>query len=77
MFTTRPLFVSIGTEVLDIDLSRPQTDQVLRALLTIFYESSVMVVRGQDLSLDQFHSLGTHFGQAKPHFLDHLPTARP
>lgn len=72
MFVTKPLFDVIGTEVSGIDLSQPQSDEVLRALLKIFYDSSVMVVRNQNLNLDEFQQLGTSFGHAKPHFLDHV-----
>jgi taurine dioxygenase len=72
MFIARPLFEAMGTEVSDIDLSQPQSDEVLRALLHVFYEKSVMVIRAQDLTLDQFQLLGTYFGDAKPHFLDHV-----
>jgi taurine dioxygenase len=72
MFDLRPLSAAIGAEISEIDLSAEQPDEVMRALLQVFYESCVVVVRGQDLSLARFQRLGTYFGFAKPHFLDHL-----
>jgi taurine dioxygenase len=72
MFDLRPLSAAIGAEISNIDLSAEQPEEVMRALLRVFYESSVVVVRGQDLSLARFQRIGTYFGLAKPHFLDHL-----
>jgi taurine dioxygenase len=72
MFDVRPLSGAVGSEIIGLDLSRDQPESIMRELLGVFYESGVVVLRNQNLDLSQFQRLGTYFGHAKPHFLDHL-----
>lgn len=72
MFSVKPLNDNVGAEVAAIDLSQPQKPEDLKQLLRVFYDYGVLVVRSQNLNLEQFHQVGKYFGQPKPHFLDHL-----
>jgi taurine dioxygenase len=72
MFSTKPLSDQIGVEISGINLSGPLQDEEMRSLLRLFHENGVIVVKDQDLDLEQFHKFGKYFGHAKPHFLDHL-----
>ena len=72
MIACKPLSPVLGTEITGVDLSRCRDLEVMRKLIATLYETGVIVVRGQRLDLGRFQELGTHFGAAKPHFLDHL-----
>lgn len=71
-FDVKPLSSAIGAEVSGIDLNQPQSNDVMRRLLRIFYDFGVVVIRDQNLDLAAFKRFGDCFGVAKPHFLDHL-----
>lgn len=72
MFSTKPLSDKFGVDISGIDLSAQLDDEVMRKLVEVFHENSVMVIRDQNLDLKKFHHFARYFGQAKPHFLDHL-----
>jgi taurine dioxygenase len=67
-----PLSVQLGLQIGDISLGSGLSDAEMRQLLEQFYESGVIVIRDQDLTLEQFDAFASRFGQPKPHFLDHL-----
>jgi taurine dioxygenase len=69
---TRPMDGPFGVEVLGLNLGKPLTDDQARELISIFHNNQVMTVRGQNLAFEQFDALTKHFGDQRPHFLDHL-----
>ncbi|MDT9599726.1 TauD/TfdA dioxygenase family protein [Sphingosinicella rhizophila] len=68
----RPLPGAFGAEILDLDLSRDQSEATMREVLSIFYEHQFIAIRGQKLQLSEFDSFSRCFGTQRPHFLDHL-----
>ncbi|MGH8242052.1 MAG: TauD/TfdA dioxygenase family protein [Steroidobacteraceae bacterium] len=64
-----------GIEVSNIDLSRPLHTPAMLSVLIAFYQNQFLLVRGQQLSPEQFVAFCRWFGRPKPHLLDdlHLP----
>ncbi len=71
MITTQPIEGAFGKEILGVDLSNPSSDDITE-VLRIFHENGLILVRNQEMTLSQFEELALHFGDIKPHFLDHL-----
>ena len=69
---TRPLDGPFGVELLGLDLSKPMTRDQVNELISIFHHNQVIVARDQKLEFDQYDALTRHFGDQRPHFLDHL-----
>jgi len=63
----RPLTSAVGAEVDNIDLSRQLDLDTADALRRAFLEHSVLVIRGQRLSEDQFIRLSRGFGPIEPY----------
>jgi len=58
---------SIGSEVLDLDLTRPLSDQVVEQLRALFVERMVLVFRDQKLERDQHKAFARYFGDLHIH----------
>jgi taurine dioxygenase len=69
---TKPLPGSFGVEVLGLDLQQPLEDEIVLNLINTFHENQIMLIRGQDLSFEEFDQFTKNFGNQRPHFLDHL-----
>ncbi len=64
--SVRPLAPALGAEITDIDLGRA-TPALMDRVYQAFLDHSVLVVRDQDLSPDQFGAFGERFGAVQPH----------
>ena len=69
---TRPLPGPFGVEILGLDLAQPMERETVEALLNLFHQHQIIVLREQKLSFGQYDQVTRHFGGQKPHFLDHL-----
>ena len=67
-----PLKANFGAEVLDVDLSRPLSDENLQALTEGLYQHRVLVIRNQQLTEQQYLNFGLRWGTPIPLVLDHL-----
>jgi taurine dioxygenase len=61
-----------GIEILNVDFSTDRSDETLRQVVSLFYKQQFVVIRGQQLKLEQFDAITRAFGDQRPHFLDHL-----
>ena len=59
----RPLAGALGAEVLGIDLGNGGDDSTWSQLHRVFLDNHVIVVRGQELSLDDLMAVGRRFGE--------------
>ena len=64
--TIRPLSPALGAEVTGIDLGRAPS-ALLDRVYQVFLDHSVLVVRDQDLTPEQFAAFGERFGAVQPH----------
>lgn len=69
MLSTRPLPGPFGVYVDGLDLSRPLAPASAAELMRVFHENRVVVVPGQELTLDRFEAYGRLFGTPHPHVL--------
>jgi taurine dioxygenase len=65
----RPLGDVIGTEALNIDLSRPLDDAEFDWIASAFAEHPVLVFRDQDLDAAELSAFGRRFGVPRKHAL--------
>lgn len=70
--TIRPVSPALGAEVLGVDLAEAQSDATWDAILSAFHAHSVLVFRGQTLSVDALKRFAARFGPLERH--DHLST---
>lgn len=59
-----------GTEASGVDLSQPLSDAVFSDLERALYEHQILVIRGQNLTPQQFASFARRFGPPEPHVID-------
>ena len=59
----RPLTTSIGAEVRGVDLRRPASESVRRALRSALLDHGVLFLRGQDLTVEQQIAVASIFGE--------------
>ncbi len=71
MVRSKLLGGSFGVEICDFSTADPD-QEMMRALLEMFYQHQFMVIPNQELSVGQFNTFCTWFGSPEPHFLDHL-----
>ena len=71
MFSTMSLADPFGIEVQSFDAAIANRSSML-ALLDVFYQNQFMVIRKQDLTIENFDKFCSWFGTPEPHFLDHL-----
>ena len=62
-FELRPISDAIGVEVIGIDLRQPLKHEVVKEIEQAWYEHLIVLVRDQDLTLDQQHSYASNFGK--------------
>ncbi len=62
-FEIRPICDAIGAEVLGVDLSKPLAHDVAKAIEQAWYDHVIVLVRDQDLTLDQQHAYAASFGE--------------
>lgn len=67
--SSRPLG-SFGIELQGIDLARPLSQTEFEDIERRFYDAHLLVVRGQRLNADQFHSWASRFGRPEPHVIN-------
>lgn len=73
-FTSRPLHPGFGIEVTDLDLSNPDSDAVVDALVTALDTHSLILVRGQTLSNARHVDISRRFGALLTHVLKQFLT---
>jgi taurine dioxygenase len=71
MLTTKPL-PGFGVEISGVDLSQPLDETTQKALLKVFHENGVILLREQNMDFGQFERFAAVLGHPKRHFLDHL-----
>lgn len=72
---TRPLSFVLGTEILGIDLAKPVSDTVFRAIHRAFLDSNgLLLFRNQDISREQHIAFTKRFGELDLH--DAVPLDR-
>ena len=64
-----PLAPSFGAEIRGVDLSKPISDALARAIVDTFNQYAALVVRGQDLTPGQFSRFSSIFGELDIHHL--------
>lgn len=69
MFTSRQLSSGFGVEI-DVDVSRPLTDDAFAEIERAFYAGQVLAIRGQRLMPRQFAAFAARFGPPQPHVID-------
>jgi taurine dioxygenase len=68
-YEIRPLSTHFGVEVVGLDLSRPLDEQTFATLREAWFRSTVMVVRGQNLSPAEQVTFSRRFGELQVHVL--------
>ncbi len=66
----RPLGETLGTEVLDLDLSKPLDEVTFAWVARAFAEHPVLVFRDQDLGAAALADFDRHFGALRMHALN-------
>lgn len=74
MLNTRPLHPGFGIEVLDLDLSQPQSDAAVDELVAAVDEHSLILVRGQTLTNARHVEISRRFGDLLTHVLKQFLT---
>jgi taurine dioxygenase len=67
---TRSLDSGFGLEALDVDLSKPLSDEQFAEIEQAFFRGQVLAVRAQTLTPAQFTAWGRRFGPPEPHVID-------
>lgn len=67
---------AIGADILGADLSRGLDDRAFQAIETVFDERSVVCIRGQTLTEEQFIAFARRFGAVEIIFLTHYAHPR-
>jgi len=62
-FEIRPICDAIGAEILGVDLREPLTPDVVKAIEQTWYDHIIVLVRDQDLTLDQQQAYAANFGK--------------
>lgn len=63
---TRGLSDALGVEVLDLDLSTPQAEEVRNEVVAAWREHQLVLLRQQDLTADQQVAFAEWFGPIRP-----------
>ncbi|TFZ07637.1 TauD/TfdA dioxygenase family protein [Ramlibacter humi] len=66
-FETIRLGGNLGAEIRGLDLRKPLSDAQFQALNAAFVEHQVLVLRGQDISLEEQMAFGQRFGELSIH----------
>ena len=61
---------SFGSEMLDVDVSRPMSDAAFAEIERAFFDAQVLVLRKQALSPAQYVAFARRFGPPEPHVID-------
>ncbi|MEL0106497.1 MAG: TauD/TfdA family dioxygenase [Rhodospirillaceae bacterium] len=61
----------IGAEISGVDLSQPLDDETFAKIEEIFNERSVLCIRGQEITAEQYIAFAKRFGNVEKNFLDH------
>lgn len=72
MFDITPIKPGFGAFIEGADLRGGGSEAVLRGLVDALHEHKLIVVRGQELSKDDYMAFGQQWGEPIPHVLDHL-----
>ncbi|SCW59756.1 taurine dioxygenase [Sphingobium faniae] len=68
-----PMPGPFGAIVEDVDLSKPQSDDMLRALIAALHAHQILAIRGQRLTDADYVAFGHHWGEP---LMFHLPNHR-
>lgn len=68
----RPFSATLGAEISGLDLTQPQSDDIISRVRNAWYEHLVLVFRGQSLTDDDLVTFSRHFGD-----LDMVPGWEP
>jgi len=74
VLNTRPLHPGFGLEVLDLDLSSPDSDNAIDALVEELDKHSLILLRNQKLSNERHVEISRHFGPLMTHVLKQFLT---
>lgn len=66
-FTLRPLSSALGMEVSGLDLTQPQSPEVIEALRKVWHEHALLLFRGQNLTHEQHVAFSRSFGALDNH----------
>jgi taurine dioxygenase len=70
---TRPPSAAVGTEFLNLDLRKEQSPEVVEAVRTAFFETGLVLVRGQDgISFDDQQRFASYLGKPTKRFVKDL-----
>jgi len=72
MLDIAPIKPEFGAEVRGVDLARGADEATMRALADALYEHKLIVIKGQELTKEQYMAFGERWGTPIPHVLDHL-----
>ncbi len=72
MTTISALTPEFGAQVDGLDLSAPIDDDTLRMLANTLYEHRLLLIKSQDLSVEQYYQFGARWGSLITHVLDFL-----
>ncbi len=62
-FRIEPLSSNVGAEILDIDLSKPQPEEVYKDIRAALNKWGAIFFRDQSLSVEQYFNFGRQFGE--------------
>ena len=71
MLSIAPLPGPFGVAIDGLDLRQPLADETMREVLAAFYENQLVVIRGQELTPEEYERFGHNFGTPHPHVLSH------
>lgn len=66
-FKVKPVGITIGAEISDIDLAKPLDPKTFSALYAALIEYKVIYFRNQDITPEQQIAFGRHFGKLEVH----------
>jgi len=72
MLTVSRLDAPFGAEVTGLDVGAGPSDPEMRQLAEALYAHRLLVLRGQQLTLERYLAFGERWGRPHPHALDHL-----
>lgn len=69
-FAVRPLHARFGAEIIGLDVTAPLDAEMVAALRRAFVRYQVLLLRGQDLSMDTQVTFARHFGEVQIHVMN-------
>jgi taurine dioxygenase len=76
-FQTRPLSPALGTELIDLDLSAPMSDELFENVLATWHQNLVILLRDQHLTEDEQVRFAERFGPISMSTRGHYQSKNP